>query len=243
MVNIQVGLSICCYSDYVICSWLYVLLVGCKCSSLDVIVILVCDYDIVGLQEVDLGSLCLGFINQIYYLVQCVGFNYWSYQLNWCMGGVVFSVNGLLSRLELVEVQDYVLFGCIGGCGVLLVKFGDGVDGLVVVVVYLLLGVGLWMLQLGFIVELLFDYFNVVLMGDFNCLVECLEMQVLYQKIWLQLFGCIVLIFLSWCLDCVIDYILVSSGLQICIVEVILVVFFDYFVLVMQIDVLVDVLC
>lgn len=172
MVNIQVGFSICCYSDYVICSWLYVLLVGCKWSSLDVIVWFVSGYDIVGLQEVDLGSLCLGFINQIYYLVECVGFNYWSYQLNCCMGGVVFSVNGLFSWFELVEVQDYVLFGCIGGCGVLLVKFGDGFYGFVVVVVYLLLGINLCMVQLVFIVELLFDYFNVVLMGDFNCVVD-----------------------------------------------------------------------
>ena len=53
------------------------------------------------------------------------------------MGGVASSANGLLSRLEPVEVQDHALPGRIGGRGVLLAKFGDGTDGLAVAVAHL----------------------------------------------------------------------------------------------------------
>ena len=69
------------------------------------------------------------------------------------------------------------------------------------------------MSQLGFIAELLSDHPNAVLMGDFNCLAERPEMQVLYQKTRLQPPGCIVPTFPSWRPDRAIDHILVSSGL------------------------------
>jgi endonuclease/exonuclease/phosphatase family metal-dependent hydrolase len=83
-------------------------------------------HDIVGLQEADPGSLRSGFTNQTHYLAQRAGFNYWSHQPNRRMGGVASSANGLLSKLEPVEVQDHPLPGRIGGRGVLLAKFGDG---------------------------------------------------------------------------------------------------------------------
>jgi endonuclease/exonuclease/phosphatase family metal-dependent hydrolase len=144
------------------------------------------DHDIVGLQEADPGSLRSGFTNQTHYLAQRAGFNYWSHQPNRRMGGVASSANGLLSKLEPVEVQDHALPGRIGGRGVLLAKFGDGTDGLAVAVAHLSLGAGSRMSQLGFIAELLSDHPNAVLMGDFNCLAERPEMQVLYQKTRLQ---------------------------------------------------------
>jgi hypothetical protein len=114
------------------------------------------------------------------------------------MGGVASSANGLLSKLEPVEVQDHALPGRIGGRGVLLARFGDGADGLAVAVAHLSLGAGSRMSQLGFIAELLSDHPNAVLMGDFNCLAERPEMQVLYQKTRLQPPGCIVPTFPSW---------------------------------------------
>ncbi len=185
--NIQAGSSTRRYSDYVTRSWSHALPAGRKrSSSLDAIATLARDHDIVGLQEADPGSLRSGFTNQTHYLAQRAGFNYWSHQPNRRMGGVASSANGLLSKLEPVEVQDHALPGRIGGRGVLLAKFGDGADGLAVAVAHLSLGAGSRMSQLGFIAELLSDHPNAVLMGDFNCLAERPEMQVLYQKTRLQ---------------------------------------------------------
>jgi endonuclease/exonuclease/phosphatase family metal-dependent hydrolase len=98
------------------------------------------------------------------------------------------------------------------------------------------------MSQLGFIAELLSDHPNAVLMGDFNCLAERPEMQVLYQKTRLQPPGCIVPTFPSWRPDRAIDHILVSSGLQTRTVEAVPAAFSDHLALAMQIDVPADAL-
>ncbi len=88
------------------------------------------------------------------------------------MGGVASSANGLLSKLEPLEVQDHALPGRIGGRGILLAKFGEGRDGLAVAVAHLSLGANSRMAQLAFIAELLSDHPNAMLMGDFNCMAD-----------------------------------------------------------------------
>ena len=152
--NIQAGSSTRRYSDYVTRSWSHALPAGRKRSSLDAIARLASGHDIVGLQESDPGSLRSGFTNQTHYLAQRAGFNYWSHQPNRRMGGVASSANGLLSRLEPVEVQDHALPGRIGGRGVLLARFGDGSEGLTVAVAHLSLGVSSRLSQLDFIADL-----------------------------------------------------------------------------------------
>src|SRR5690606_33722148 len=135
--NIRAGSSTRRYSDYVTRSWSHALPAGRKRSSLDAIATLARGHDIVGLQEADPGSLRSGFTNQTHYLAERAGFHYWSHQPNRRMGGVASSANGVLSRLEPVEVQDHALPGRIGGRGVLLAKFGEGTDGLAVAVAHL----------------------------------------------------------------------------------------------------------
>lgn len=138
--NIQAGSSTRRYSDYVTRSWSHALPAGRKRTSLDAIAQMAREHDIVGLQEADPGSLRSGFTNQTHYLAERAGFNYWSHQPNRRMGGVASSANGLLSKLEPVEVQDHALPGRIGGRGVLLAKFGEGSQGLAVAVAHLSLG-------------------------------------------------------------------------------------------------------
>ena len=212
--NIQAGSSTRRYSDYVTRSWSHALPAGRKRSSLDAIARLASGHDIVGLQESDPGSLRSGFTNQTHYLAQRAGFNYWSHQPNRRMGGVASSANGLLSRLEPVEVQDHALPGRIGGRGVLLARFGDGSEGLTVAVAHLSLGVSSRLSQLDFIADLLAEYPNAVLMGDFNCMAERPEMQVLYRKTRLQPPSCTVPTFPSWRPDRAIDHILLSDTLR-----------------------------
>ncbi len=235
--NIQAGSSTRRYSDYVTRSWSHALPIGSKRTSLDTIAKLAGERDIVGLQESDPGSLRSGFTNQTHYLAERAGFNYWSHQPNRRMGGVASSANGLLSKLEPLEVQDHALPGRIGGRGVLLAKFGEGREGLAVAVAHLSLGANSRLAQLAFIAELLSDHPNAILMGDFNCVADRPEMQVLYRQTTLQPPDCIVPSFPSWRPERAIDHILVSGGLPIERTEAIPAAFSDHLAIGMDVAV------
>lgn len=212
--NIQAGSSTRGYGDYVARSWSHVLPAGNKRGALDKIALLAGSHDIVGLQEADPGSLRSGFTNQTHYLAQRAGFDYWSHQPNRSVGGVASSANGLLSRLEPVDVIDHPLPGRIAGRGVLLARFGDGDDGLTVAIAHLSLGSTSRRTQLAFIAELLHGHRHAVLMGDFNCLPDRPEMELLYRRTALQPPSECVPTFPSWRPQKAIDHILVSGSLS-----------------------------
>src|SRR3954464_1645124 len=102
--NIQAGSSPRGYHDYFARSWSHVLPAGNKRGSLDKIAQLAGEHDIVGLQESDPGSLRSGFTNQTQYLAQRAVFDSGTPQPNRIVGGVASSANGLLSKLEPVDV-------------------------------------------------------------------------------------------------------------------------------------------
>src|SRR5690606_19953179 len=114
--NIQAGSSTRGYSDYVARSWSHVLPTN-KRGALDQIAKIAGEHDIVGLQESDPGSLRSSFTNQTHYLAERGGFDYWSHQPNRSVGGVASSANGLLAKLEPVEVSDHPLPGRVRGRG------------------------------------------------------------------------------------------------------------------------------
>ena len=211
--NIQAGSSTRGYGDYVSRSWSHVLPAGNKRGALDKIALLAGGHDIVGLQEADPGSLRSGFTNQTHYLAQRGGFDYWSHQPNRSVGGVASSANGLLSKLEPVEVVDHALPGRIAGRGVLMARFGDGDDGLTVAIAHLSLGSTSRRVQIAFIAELLHGARHAVLMGDFNCLPDRPEMELLYKRTTLQPPATCVPTFPSWRPQKAIDHILVSAPL------------------------------
>ena len=210
--NIQAGSSTRGYHDYVARSWSHVLPTN-KRGALDAIAHLAGQHDIVGLQESDPGSLRSGFTNQTHYLAQRGGFAYWSHQPNRRVGGVASSANGLLSKLEPVEVHDHPLPGRVRGRGVLLARFGNDDAGLTVAIAHLSLGASSRRSQLAFIAELLHGHAHAVLMGDFNCNPEQPEMQLLYQRTQLQPPACTVATFPSWRPLRAIDHILVTPGI------------------------------
>ncbi|MCW5580921.1 MAG: endonuclease/exonuclease/phosphatase family protein [Luteimonas sp.] len=212
--NIQAGSSTRRYSDYATRSWSHVLPAGRKRDSLDAIARLAGAHDIVGLQESDPGSWRSGFTNQTHYLAEQGGFDYWTHQPNRRVGSVASSANGLLSKLEPVDVVDHSLPGRISGRGVLMAHFGTGTQGLTVAVAHLSLGAQSRRLQLGFIAELLQEHPNAVLMGDFNCVADRPEMEVLYRNTRLQPPACAVHTFPSWKPQRAIDHILVTDTLR-----------------------------
>ncbi|AXK73468.1 EEP domain-containing protein [Lysobacter sp. TY2-98] len=212
--NIQAGSSTRGYHDYVARSWSHVLPMGDKRASLDAIARLAAEFDIVGLQESDPGSLRSGFTNQTHYLAQRAGFAYWSHQPNRRVGGVASSANGLLSRLEPTEVVVHSLPGRVKGRGVMLARFGKCETPLTIAVAHLSLGASSRLAQLGFIADLLADDPHAVLMGDFNCTIDTPEMEALFKRTRLQPPAHCVPTFPSWAPQRAIDHILVGSGLK-----------------------------
>ena len=235
--NIQAGSSTRRYSDYVTRSWSHALPAGQKRSSLDAIAKLASGRDIVGLQEADPGSLRSGFTNQTHYLAEQAGFDFWSHQPNRNVGGVASSANGLLSKLEPVEVSDHSLPGRISGRGVLLARFGGGDEGLVVAVAHLSLGANSRRAQLAFIAELLSAHPHAVLMGDFNCVPDRPEMELLYNRTHLRPPAFCVPTFPSWRPQKAIDHILVSEHLQSADARALPAAFSDHLALALSIDV------
>lgn len=73
----------------------------------------------------------------------------------------------MLSRLKPQLLEDHPLPGPAGR-GAILVRFGEGEDALIVVMMHLALGAKTRALQLGYIRELIGGYRHQVLMGDMN---------------------------------------------------------------------------
>jgi endonuclease/exonuclease/phosphatase family metal-dependent hydrolase len=126
---------------------------------------------------------------------------------------VASSANGLLSKLEPVEVIDHALPGRIAGRGVLVARFGDDADSLTVAVAHLSLGAQSRASQLAFIGELLHAHPHAVLMGDFNCDLDRPEMATLFRRTRLQPPAHAVATFPSWRPQRAIDHILLGDGL------------------------------
>ncbi len=211
--NIQAGASTRRYSDYLARPWTHVLPHPEKRLNLDAIAGAAGEFDLVGLQETDPGSLRSGFLNQTHYLAEAAGFDYWSHQSNRRLGGIMSSANGLLSRRQPDEVRDYALPGRVAGRGVLWVRYGADRNALVVLITHLSLGTRSRAVQLGFISELLQDAPHAVLMGDFNCEPDAPEMRQLYERCSLDPIAQRLASFPSWQPRRAIDHILTSPGI------------------------------
>ena len=165
--NIQVGISTERYRHYLTRSWQHLLPHTGRAGNLQKIGQLLSDFDLVALQEADGGSLRSGYVNQVEHLAQLGSFPYWYQQLNRNLGRFAQHSNGVLSRLKPQLLEDHPLPGPAGR-GAILVRFGEGEDALIVVMMHLALGAKTRALQLGYIRELIGGYRHQVLMGDMN---------------------------------------------------------------------------
>ena len=214
--NILAGGSIRRYREYVTQSWKHVLPARSKRGNLDNFATLLAEFDLVGLQEADAGSLRSGFLNQTQYLAEAAGFAYWSHQPNRKVAQFAASSNGLLTRIEPTEVRDYPLPGRIPGRGALWARFGNGEHALIVVIAHLALGPGARRRQFEFLAELIGDHPYAVLMGDLNCAAASDELKPLLTHTRLAP-GPTPLppTFPSWRPRRAIDHILATPGLEI----------------------------
>lgn len=154
--------------DYVTKSWQTFLPHPIKQQNLNRIAHLLENYDLVGLQEVDAGSLRSAFIDQTEYLAHHAGFSNWNIQVNRDIGHFGQFGNGYLSRFAPRSVHFHRLPG-LRGRGAMVLKFGEGGESLSVVLVHLALGKRGRIRQMHFMRELLSDSSYNIVMGDLNC--------------------------------------------------------------------------
>ncbi len=213
--NIQAGIYTRRYSEYLTKSWKHLLPHRERLDNLNRIAHLVRGFDLVGLQEVDGGSLRSAFVNQIEYLARLGHFPYWYRQVNRNLGKFAQHSNGLLSRLRPNRVLEYRLPG-LPGRGAVIAELPTS-DGkiLAICIVHLALGRRARRHQLRYIEQLTAAYPYLILMGDFNCDSKSPILRALVRKTQLQGLDGELRTFPSWRPKRNLDHILLSSNLRI----------------------------
>lgn len=213
--NIQVGITTRRPHHYLTQSWKHILPHNQRMSNLDRVAQLIQSYDLIGLQEVDAGSIRSNYINLVEYMALQAGFPYWYHQVNRNLGRFAQHSNGLLSRYHPVEVHDLNLPALIPGRNAILAKFGDSQNSLAVIVMHLSLSPRARNKQLGFISEVVNQHKHAIVMGDMNCKLASKEMRLLFKLTDLHEPLEEFFTFPSWRPQHHIDHILVTSGLKI----------------------------
>ena len=212
--NIQAGAGTNRYREYLIHGWKHLLPHRDRDENLEKIASLTKGFDIVGLQEVDLGSFRSRYFNQVTALAELGDFPFSHSQTNRRMGRIAQLGLGVLSRREIIEVGEIKLPGSPGR-GALLLRLGKECHSLIIVVVHLALGQRARMTQVNFLGRLLREYDNVVLMGDLNCPADSREIRLLSDLAGLTNTSNGVNTFPSWRPIRNLDHILVSSGITV----------------------------
>jgi endonuclease/exonuclease/phosphatase family metal-dependent hydrolase len=233
--NIQTGIATNGYRHYLTHSWKHVLPCPKRLDNLDRIAKLVGGFDIVGLQEVDGGSLRSGFINQTEYLALSARFPYWYDQTNRNLGKLGQHSTGLLSRLCPAEVTEVKLPGMIPGRGALTVRFGHGTDALILVIAHLALGRRARFRQLECIADVIGSYRHAIVMGDMNCGTDSREIDWLVKHTVLREPPHHLPTFPSWRPSRNLDQILVSPSLKVERIEALNYPFSDHLPIVMEV--------
>jgi endonuclease/exonuclease/phosphatase family metal-dependent hydrolase len=212
--NIQAGVDIRRYRQYVTQSWKHVLPHRERLENLNRIADILTRYDLVGLQEVDAGSLRSGFVDQTEYLAHRGNFPYWYQQINRKLGKFAQHSNAFLSRMRPSAIVEHKLPG-LPGRGALVAEFGRGEEALAVCILHLALGRRARQRQIAYISEVLGDYAHSVVMGDMNCGHDSDELRLLVKLANLHEPTCETKTFPSWRPMRNLDHILVSSGLRV----------------------------
>lgn len=211
--NIQTGVDTRDFHEYVTKSWKHILPLKERISNLNRIADLVQSHDLVGLQEVDSGSLRTGFLDQTEYLAHRARFPYWYRQVNRSFGKIAQHSNGVLSRIRPHSVDEHKLPG-LRGRGAMLVELPTNLEPILVCIMHLSLGKRARRLQMSYISELVKEYSQLIVMGDFNCGIESKELHDLVDNTHLILPVEDLKTFPSWRPNRKYDHILISDSLQ-----------------------------
>ena len=211
--NIQAGIETRYYHQYFTRGWRHVLPDSKRVPNLRRIAALIREFDLVGLQELDGGSLRSGFVDQTAFLADTAEFPHWYSQTNRPLGRLAQHSNGLLSRLSARSVTEHRLPGRIPGRGALMVRFGTDEAELMVVLLHLALSQRARLAQLAYVAECIGSCEHVIVMGDLNCHSRSPELQYLCTETGLREPFHDLPTYPSWRPERNIDHILVSPSL------------------------------
>ncbi|MBK5967052.1 endonuclease [Thiocystis minor] len=213
--NVQAGIHSRQYSDYLTNSWKHVLPHPERLVNLTRIAQLLHQFDLVGLQEVDAGSLRSAFIDQIQYLARHGAFPHWYCQINRNLGPFAQHSNGILSRLRPRQITEHRLPG-LPGRGAVVAEFplSDGSD-LAVAILHLALGWKARRRQLAYLETLAIEHPYLVMMGDFNCGCASKGLRAMVLQTGMRGLDCELKTFPSWRPRHNLDHILVSQPLKV----------------------------
>jgi len=218
--NIQVGITTTAYRQYLTKGWKHILPHVERQQNLDKIAEVVADYDLVALQEVELGSLRSGYINQVEYLADKAVFPYWYAQLNRDLGPFAQHGNGLLSRIKPSELEDHKLPGRVPGRGAISMRFNYSGVTVLVILLHLSLGVRSRHQQLAYVRNLIEGEKHVVLIGDMNSHLQSLLFNSPLESTDLRPAEDVLPTYPSWNPAVALDHVLVTPALKISRFEV-----------------------
>lgn len=213
--NIQTGLSTRRYSDYLTRGWKHFVPTPDRLRNLNQIANCLHHYDVVGLQEVDAGSLRTGYMNQTEYLAEKADFEHWHCQTNRNFGRIARHSIGMLSRIRTHDARGHRLPGLIPGRGAVAMQLGEGDDAVLVVTAHLALSQRARLQQFSYISDMVSDYRHAIVMGDFNCQINSPEMRALTELSDLRPPAQTLHTFPSWQPLRSLDHILVTPTLEI----------------------------
>lgn len=213
--NVQAGIYSRSYSDYLTNSWKHILPHPERLANLTRIAQLLHQFDLVGLQEVDAGSLRSAYIDQIQYLARHGAFPHWYRQVNRNLGPFAQHSNGLLSRLHPQRITEHKLPG-LPGRGAVVAELGlSDHETLAVAIVHLALGWRARRRQLDYLIALSEQHPYLVIMGDFNCGCDSKGLRAMVHKAAMRGLDCELKTFPSWSPKHNLDHILVSRPLRV----------------------------
>ena len=166
--NIQAAIGTTRYSQYLTRAHHQVFNTSAKRSTLEKIAEIVSTYDLVCLQEVDLGGRRSGFSCQAEQIATLSGHSHVAVQRNRTIPGISQHGNAILSRYELSDIHDFKLPGRVKGRGCLIANVQVG-RGISVANLHLSLGRDDQATQLSAVGEHLPRKSPFLVVGDFNC--------------------------------------------------------------------------
>lgn len=235
--NIQVGIETKRAHHYFLHGWKHFIPHTRRFRNLDRVAEQIQGYDVVGLQEVDAGSLRSNFINLTEYIADKAKFPFWHHRINRRLGNIAQHSSGMLFRIKPTEIKVHKLPALIPGRGVCMARFGNKDESLVVFNIHLSLSRRARGKQLGFIADLAQEYDHVVMMGDLNTSPNSPEMKHLFRTTSLIEPLDAFHTFPSWQPSLHLDHILVSSELKVHDARVLSHSFSDHMPIAMEIEV------
>ncbi len=163
--NIQAGIGTRNYTDYLVRLHHQVAATKAKATTLSQIGKFMSEFDIVCLQEIDLGGFRSGFRNQAETLQEASGLPHMITQTNRVVGHISRHGNAIFSKFPIEPLLDEKLPGKVKGRGLLAAR----IKNVVIANTHLSLGLRDQNYQFQAIADALKPFDRVVLSGDMNC--------------------------------------------------------------------------